>query len=414
MLPDEPKALQSELATDSSIGNSLAKETVTPSLSSTPTRPVPDGAHSPSEILDFQLAAPEESPRTNRDLGLEADSLPAVGIVPQTPSPDPPQSAISKPAVQFLQLPSEKVAVEIHTPPNPTGFWRLVWKVSCDFARDFGALLTGLASVAVTVVIAILAQQISQQQTKISQQQTKSMEEQAKATQEGVRLDFIKEFRERLGELIDNDQNNRTRRNLAAIALAQYGEGALPALKMSLAASDDQVQKGAALVVIQMLSEKSLRGLVLNKLREYFDENNAFLRVGVLECYIMLNRGLDEPELREAKSSIRKYIDPSANYSGKPQEQRVLLGTAKFYSNWPSRDSVAFLLAVARNRTCDDASVEQAINYLPSVTNGAADVTAEEHEALRKEVSAGLRALMPELPAFKMNIEDGISKLEGR
>jgi hypothetical protein len=239
------------------------------------------------------------------------------------------------------------------------------------------------------------------------------MVEQAKATQEGVRLDFIKEFRERLGELIDNDQKNRTRRNLAAIALAQYGEGALPALKMSLAASDDHVQKGAAVVVIQMLSEKSLRATVLNRLREYFDENKAPLRVGVLECYVMLN-DLDETELREAKGSIRKYVDPSANYSEKPQEQRVLLGAAKFYSTWPSRDSAEFLLAVARNRTCDDASVEQAINYLPSVTNGAADVSAEGRESLRKEVSAGLRALMPELPGFRANLEDGISKLEGR
>ena len=331
----------------------------------------------------------------------------SVGIVLQKTTPEPSQDTSLQPTVQLLQLPSEKIAVEIHPSPDPKGFWRLAWKFSCDFARDFGALLTGLASVAVTVVIAILAQQISQKQTE-------SMVEQAKATQEGVRLDFIKEFRARLGELIDNNQTNRTERNLAAIALAQYGEGALPALKMSLAASDDSVQKGAVVVVIQMLSEKSLRGPVLKKLREYFDENNASLRVGVLECYVMLNHGMDEPELREAKDSIRKYVNPSANYSGKPEEQRVLLGAAKFYSNWPSRDSAEFLLAVARNRTCDEDSVEQAVNYLPSVTNGAMDVTAEGREALRKEVSERLRALVPELPGFRTNIEEGISKLEGQ
>ena len=406
MLPDDPQPLQSKSPTGPLVEKTSAKEATASSPSSTPAGPLPDGDRSTGERRDVQPVAPEEPTHTDGDAGRKTGAPPADGNASQNPIPDPPAATSSRPTVQLLQLPSEKVAVEIHPPPNPQDFWRWCWKVSCDFARDFGGLLTGLASVAVTVVIAILAQQISQKQTE-------SMVEQAKATQEGVRLDFIKEFRERLGELIDNDQKNRTRRNLAAIALAQYGEGALPALKMSLAASDDHVQKGAAVVVIQMLSEKSLRATVLNRLREYFDENKAPLRVGVLECYVMLN-DLDETELREAKGSIRKYVDPSANYSEKPQEQRVLLGAAKFYSTWPSRDSAEFLLAVARNRTCDDASVEQAINYLPSVTNGAADVSAEGRESLRKEVSAGLRALMPELPGFRANLEDGISKLEGR
>ena len=53
----------------------------------------------------------------------------------------------------------------------------------------------GLTSVAVTIVIAIFAQQINQKQTE-------GLLQQSKAAQEEVRLNFIKEFRERLAESV--------------------------------------------------------------------------------------------------------------------------------------------------------------------------------------------------------------------
>src|SRR5437868_4959217 len=146
MLPDEPKPLQSKSPTDPLVEKTSAKEATASPLSSTPTGPVPDGARSTGEIRDVQPVAPEGPPRPNGDAGPKTGATPAAGSASQNPTPDPPAAAASKPTVQLLQLPSEKVAVEIHPPPNPEDFWRWCWKVSCDFARDFGGLLTGLAS----------------------------------------------------------------------------------------------------------------------------------------------------------------------------------------------------------------------------------------------------------------------------
>src|SRR6185312_10226880 len=96
----------------------------------------------------------------------------------------------------------------------------------------------------------------------------------------------------------DEDLTNEDlrKKRLTAITLAQYGDRALPALKMSLSVDEPDIREGAAVVVAQMLSDTTLRPMVvapvplntslrqtvLSKLNEYFDENNTDLRIGVL------------------------------------------------------------------------------------------------------------------------------------
>jgi len=409
MPPDESKSLQSLPPTELSNGTPPAKEITTTTPTNTQAKSAPSAPHPIDKEVEANPVTPPAAPRLDGVSGKREDSLPPIGSpTREKTASNPHQSADRKAAVQDLQMPSERVAGEVHSPLIPKGFLRRGWKFASDSARDFGALVTGLASIGVTVVIAIFAHQIGQKQAE-------SMVEQSKAAHEEVRLNFIGEFRERLGELTDDDQQNRTKKTVAAIALAQYGEGAMPALKMSLAAGDEDVRDGAAVVVVQMISEKNMRRAVLSKLKDYLGENNGTLRAGVLECYMMLTGdNLPDDEILSAvKSQIREHINPSKDYSVMPQEQRVLLRAAKAFSNWPSRDAAEFLLAVAKNHTCGDAPREHAINYLQAVTAGAKDLSVEQRESLKKEMVATLQSLLPEATQrLKPNLNEAIRKLQ--
>jgi hypothetical protein len=412
VLPDEVKPLQNEAQAGPSIEKASAEETVKSPQSkrpSVPARPRLDTSQTRNEGRERTVAR-ERTPHQSDD-----HAAPEVGGhsrgAPQ-PVISQPQTDGQRPIVQLLQLPSGKVAVEVHAPPHAKGFWRACGRFFGALGKDYGSLLTGLLTVTVTIVIAYFAQQINEKQAAITQQQAKSAELQSNASQEQVRLNFIKEFRERLGELTDKDQRNRTKKNVAAIALAQYREEALVPLKMSLTVEDEDVRDGAAVVVVQMLSDKNQRANVLAKLEEYFDENNASLRVGVLDCYLTMNRDLTDDEFTQVKNKIRQHLDPSADYSAKRPEQRVLLWAAKFFGNWPTRDSKDFLLAVARNRTSGDDPRQQAIDYLPNVTMCAKDLSVDEREVSRQEILAALQLLLPELPGLSSNVKAAIAKLK--
>lgn len=290
-----------------------------------------------------------------------------------------------------------------------------------DYLRDVGTLLIALAA----VVIAVLAYLVNKNQAESLKNQTESLKNQAEASdrqataaRDDVNVKFIEEFRKHLGELTlpesETNEENLKKKRLAAITLAQYGERALPVLKMSLALDDEDIRGGAVVVVVQMLSDKTLRPVLLAKLKEYFDEDSAGLRIGVLDCYLTVNRGLTDQELNDAKKKITEHVTPSSDYSDKPEEQRVLLWATKFFSNWPSLDSRNFLLAVAKNSTGGNDAREGAINYLPSVTMAAQYASDTEREKSKQEVSAGLQALLIDAPErLRTNLLDAIQKIEG-
>jgi hypothetical protein len=270
-----------------------------------------------------------------------------------------------------------------------------------------------VASLALTGVIAYYAHGISKNQAD-------SMEDE-------INLRLVEEFKKHLTDLTlsevpedptdpdvekNKKQNVEIRRKklLASIALAQYGERVLPALKMSLASEDPLVREGAAVVAKRMLEEKQLRQTVFAKLLEYFDDPS--MRLTVLEFFVGLHHLSDE-EVDKASSKFQQHVSPDADYKNKPRhEQDVLLEATKFFANSPSRNSAHFLLAVAKNTTCEDDPREQALNFLPPAVKKAKDFRPDEQDALRKQVIADLEKLLPQSSErLQVNIRDVIAEL---
>jgi hypothetical protein len=390
---------------ESSTGKPSAPEAVQPSAVATPERPE---SGSP-ELLKTnpQSSSPNGSPQSEAAASVKQ---PKESIMdPVKPEPDGPglTSDVVKPGppVQTIQLshaPSQKIAVEIHNPPNSKGFLKVCGRFFRALARDYGVLIA-------TVVIAYFGYAISKQQVAAEL-------EQSKAAEEEVNVKFIEEFKNHLGELMpasssDEDVTNEDlrKKRLTAITLAQYGDRALPALKMSLSVDESDIREGAAVVVAQMLSdtslrptvvaqavsETSLRQTVLSKLKEYFDENNTGLRIGVLECYLTINTGLTATEFEEARKKITDHVNPAADYTNKPQDQRVVLWAVKFFSYWPRSTVKDFLLTVARNTTCNDETREGVLNLLPSVIKDANDLTAAQRKTASDDAVKILQDLFP-------------------
>lgn len=315
--------------------------------------------------------------------------------------------------IQLLQHPPEKIALEIHSPPDPPGFWNVC-------GRFFRALLkdpVALASLGATLAIAYVGYTINKQQVASSLAQSKAAEEQVNVT-------FIDEFSKRVSELVlpDNTgKENLTKKRLAAITLAQYGVRVLPALKMSLSSDDPDIREAAAVVITQMFAdntprtdqEKSLHDTVFAKLQDYFAENNPALRIGVLECYLFMNSRLTDSEREQTRARILQHVNPAANYVNKAEEQRVLLWAVKVFSYWPSNASKDFLLAVATNATCSDEPREAAINYLSAVTKNARDLTPEQRKSVSQDVTRTLESLLPQAPErLRPNILAAIESLQ--
>ena len=297
--------------------------------------------------------------------------------------PDSPQ-AREKTPIQLPHLPASILPIDIKR----------------DKLRDYGGLALAIASLLLSLVIAYFAYGINKNQLE--------------AMQEDVNVKFVEEFKKNLADLTlpeltedstESDyreenrkinQENRRKKFLASVALAHHGERALPALKMSLMAEDPTIRNGAAVVVLRMLAEKNIRATVHSKFLEYFDESNPFLRLGVLECYVMLYQDLSVKEFNEASRKFRQHVLPGADYSGMPHQENVLLEAVNFFANWPSRDSTMFLLSVAKNTTCGSDTREQASNYLPPAVKKARDLSNDERNILRASVIGELEKLLPE------------------
>lgn len=353
-------------------------------------------------------AAESKPPEANLSLGIPVSHVEAQPgtnrpaknntVAPRKLAGGASPAAGANPQIQLLQFPGG-VAVDIKR----------------DIPRDFiVVVIPAVLSIAVTVILAIVAHRINQQQAKSQEAQSLAAQEQSKAAQEEVNVRFIEEFRKHLGDLtLPEGEENLTKKTLAAITLAQYGERALPALKMSLHVEDKDIREGAAVVLAQMLLDRTLRWAVLSKLGEYFDEPNSSLRLGLLGCYVTINRKLTDAEFKEVSSKITKYVEPSADYTDKPDEKEVLLGAVKFFGNWPRVESKNFLLSVAQNNSSGDDPREGAINYLPKITICAKDLSEFQREESRQEVSTALGALLSQVPErLRKNITEGIAKLQ--
>jgi hypothetical protein len=265
---------------------------------------------------------------------------------------------------------------------------------------DYGGLIIGIVSLVVTLYLANLAAGINQSlatsaqaQANAAAAQATAAKAQAAAADDEVNTKFIQEFRERINELSlptedpdDSDYDaNLMRKSLATIALAQYGERALPALKMALEAKDSRLRDGAVDVLAQMLSNQDAksREKVFSALMEYFAKGNLFIRVEILKTFIKAFSGLSDTEVKTAKDIFRKHIVPDADVSETRSESELLLiEAAQFFGNSPSCDSAEFLLAIAKNQSCGNGPQEQARNSLRAVAKNSCDLRPELQEQI--------------------------------
>ena len=302
---------------------------------------------------------------------------------------------------------------------------------------DYGGLFVSFLSLIATVAIAFLAYQINWTQTQILGKQAEATTAQAVAAKaeadavkvqsaaadDEVNIKFIEEFRERIRELSlpTDDENkpdydeNYMRKSLAIIALAQYGERVLPALKMTLESSDGLLRAGAVGVFAQMLknqSDKESREKIFSELLALFDEGDAFMRVEILKCFVILKKGFSDEEIHRAKVIFKKHIFPNADLTEKPnEEQEILIEATKIFDSWPSPDSTEFLLAVLKNQSChEDGPRTQAINNLSDVDKHTRDLTPERRAAMIADLKQLL--LLPGSQEFKTKITNTISAME--
>lgn len=255
---------------------------------------------------------------------------------------------------------SDKIVLETSTPKEAKSYGTRIK----EFLKDLGPPITGLASLIVVILVSYFGYQINSRQTQIQK-------EQSDTARLNLRIAVIKEFSERIAR-VGAKEDNLTK-NLEAIKLAQYGEDALPTIKIALGSDDDRVQDSIALVVAYLFqSNDAMRRKVLEELQAYFKTPDIILQTSVLNCFRVLDRRLTDEEVREITKLIRAKVNPGLDCSRQENEKLIDQAIA-FLSRSPSTDAKEFLLEVAANPTNEIVRFT-AVNLLP----GIARVLAQE------------------------------------
>jgi hypothetical protein len=264
---------------------------------------------------------------------------------------------------QLLQLPS-KIAIELHEPPDtkPRGGLRKLGRGIWLFMKD---VLPPLASVVIAVFVFYYGKKFNDRQAISQEEQTRTQARQADTAQSELELKILFDFTSSIAELTDESTDKYKKQALAAIKFVHYGEKALPVIKIALGVEETTVRKGATVVVVQMYQSGNIgRKKLLAELMNDFQEQNPYLRRGVLECFVKLEDSLGE-DASEVVGLLQKHLDPQADCSSS-KDDNVLLEAAVFLGGQPSPDSAELLLKILENRSCTNARI-QAIDSMGEV-----------------------------------------------
>src|SRR5262249_7351281 len=141
----------------------------------------------------------------------------------------------------------EKIAVETHIPKDKKGR-KTDWVV--PIASVIVTFLVGLFGALINNKQANIANEqaiTAKEQSNTARQQSDTAKQQSDTAKQQLRINIIKEFGDSIAKLGTNKDD--LSRNLEAIKLAQYGQDALPSIKIALGSNDDRVREGVALVV---------------------------------------------------------------------------------------------------------------------------------------------------------------------
>jgi len=280
-------------------------------------------------------------------------------------------------------LTDEKISFELRHLAEP----KRKWTRFKDVVKDIGPPVTGLASLIIAALVFYYGNEINKRQAATQEAQAKTQQSQADTATRELRLKILSEFSKSLAELSASDEKTRT---LAAINLGQYEREALPAIKPALGVEEDSIRKGAVTVIVQLFeSEAVSREELMKSLLEYFHTRNAYMRMGILECFIQLGRRLSQDEASKVIGLLMNELNPRENCT-RTEQVEVLREAGVFLGLWPSLESANLLLGIAKNTTCLRAQI-QAVDNLCKVA------TAVQPER-RKAIVADLRALVSGAP----------------
>jgi hypothetical protein len=305
---------------------------------------------------------------SNETLG--KDSTPPEQDVGAGSEPNPDMTAETLKTI--LEEFANQVASKLSENSVPSSTWGRIRKVSAQFAKDFGPLLTGVAAIlvslsigALTIVISVFTYQANAKQ--------------AAANQINLRTTALNDF-------ADSDEEKRT---LAAIKVAAYGEDALPIIRFALGVKSREIRAGgvtSAQVIYQ--SNPDIRPKLMAMMALSFQDPNPNLRLGILEFYREGKSLLTSQERADFWNLLKTRLGPTANACSN-EEGEFILTAVQFLGTGAFSDAKDYLLNIARNCPHEKGNEKyngarnQAVRVLPTVLQQSHASKAERDDAIR-------------------------------
>lgn len=183
------------------------------------------------------------------------------GEFPHSGDPVNPAASVSTPAAVGVKHDKLRIEVSLEDVPEPvSGLLQKLAKPHSEsklrgFVKDYSTLLTPIMAAIVAAVVAYFGNKFDDHISK--------------DTLDKITTEFVKG---------DSDPN------LTAMKLAAYGDKALPAVKIALAADDQDLRNGAVQIASQMYFTETVdRESLTKSMLNYYD--NPVLRLGVVEWF---------------------------------------------------------------------------------------------------------------------------------
>jgi hypothetical protein len=227
-----------------------------------------------------------------------------------------------------------------------------------------------------------------------------------KGDNDGAESHYQAELRAKsLSELNEVDETKRT---LAVMKVASYGEDALPAMKMALGSEKERLRSGAVMVLSEMYKAETVnRDKLFDKVLGFYGDDNPDLCRGVLEWVVAMGEQLPEQKRRGVFARLQRTFKSQAEDCAK-QDEQVALQAAKFLFFSPFEDSREFVMGMAKNCKGDGAR-ETAVNALPRIC-------ASLKQSDRDGVTSFLeKEILPTASkGFRARVEAAITRIHSR
>jgi hypothetical protein len=320
-----------------------------------------------------------------------------------SPDPNAPEPVVERSSSGVLHvrlsmedLPKSLVTtIEKLSSPAPT---------STRVVKDYLPALTPLAAVMVSIAVAYYTSAYNERASASAASETLSkliteFDQSSGGTKKTWKNDQEREIEEQRAKR-RKERGDR----IKAMALAVYGDQALPAIKITLGAADDSVRRGSVLVAVQMYRAETVeRAKLTREMLRYFD--NAVLRRGVVEWLLEMDRQLPEEDSRLFLQKLTQSFGPEAQDCPK-QDENVARDAADVLGIWHFPDSRDLLFGLAKQCESFEDAREEAIKALPKI---AKVLPKPERGSLISE----MEGLAPTTsPALKQRIASAIIEIQ--